>query len=31
MTINDWVEQQTRDRIKNLLPEGAVGPARPSS
>ena len=24
MTINAWVEQQTRDRIKNLVPEGAV-------
>ena len=24
MTINAWVEQQTRDRIKNLIPEGAV-------
>ena len=24
MTINAWVEQQTRDRIKNLIPETAV-------
>jgi serine protease inhibitor len=26
ITINAWVEQQTRDRIKNLIPEGAIGP-----
>jgi len=25
ITINAWVEQQTRDRIKNLIPEGAIG------
>jgi serpin B len=25
-TINGWVEQQTRDRIKDLIPEGAIGP-----
>jgi serpin B len=24
MTINAWVEQQTRDRIKDLIPEGAL-------
>lgn len=24
MTINAWVEQQTRDRIKNLILESAV-------
>jgi serpin B len=23
-TINGWVEQQTRDRIKDLIPEGAI-------
>ena len=26
MTINAWVEQQTRDRIKDLIPEGVVRP-----
>jgi serpin B len=26
MTINAWVEQQTRDRIVNLIPEGAIKP-----
>jgi serpin B len=26
MTINAWVEQQTRDRIKDLIPEGALTP-----
>jgi serpin B len=25
-TINAWVEQQTRDRIKDLVPEGAINP-----
>lgn len=25
-TINAWVEQQTRDRIKDLVPEGAIKP-----
>ncbi|MFA5397228.1 MAG: serpin family protein [Methanogenium sp.] len=25
-TINQWVEDQTEDRIKNLLPEGAITP-----
>lgn len=24
--VNDWVEKQTRDRIKNLLPPGSVTP-----
>ncbi len=23
-TINDWVEKQTREKIKNLLPEGSI-------
>jgi serpin B len=27
MTINAWVEQQTRDRIKDLIPEGVLTPA----
>jgi serine protease inhibitor len=27
MTINAWVEQQTRDRIKDLIPEGALKPS----
>jgi serpin B len=26
MAINGWVEQQTRDRIKDLIPEGALQP-----
>ena len=26
MTINAWVEQQTRDRIKDLIPEGVLKP-----
>jgi len=26
MAINMWVEDQTRDRIKDLLPEGSIGP-----
>jgi serpin B len=26
MAINAWVEQQTRDRIKDLIPEGALKP-----
>jgi len=26
ITINAWVEQQTRDRIKELVPEGAIKP-----
>jgi serpin B len=26
MTINAWVEQQTRDRIKDLIPEGVLTP-----
>ena len=26
MTINAWVEQQTRDRIKDLIPEGVLNP-----
>ena len=24
--INEWVEKQTRDKIKDLLPEGSIGP-----
>lgn len=26
VTINAWVEQQTRDRIKDLIPEGVLNP-----
>jgi serpin B len=26
-TINDWVSEQTEDRIKDLIPEGAITPA----
>ena len=25
VTINDWVADQTEDRIKNLIPQGAIG------
>jgi len=25
-TINQWVESQTKDRIQNILPEGAISP-----
>ncbi|MGA1823005.1 MAG: serpin family protein, partial [Thermoplasmatota archaeon] len=25
-TINDWVEQKTNDRIKDLIPQGAIDP-----
>ena len=28
MTINAWVEQQTRDRIKDLIPEGVLNRTR---
>jgi serpin B len=26
VAINDWVEKQTQDRIKDLLPEGSIAP-----